>query len=314
MPSDATPLAPPSREPLRLGVCGAGRAFERLYLPALRRTRPFLLAALADPDPARLATAPAGVACFDGLEAMLDGAGLDAVAIVSPPRLHAQQAALVASAELPALVEKPLALSLEEVHALEGSAPLITPSFSRRYWPAYRRLEDAAAVAQHVTFAIRASSAAWGPYDSEPVSLAHDFLPHLADLARSLAGVEPVEVEAQQGVKGIEAALIAGNGRRAVCRVISGDPYREAARIDGRAAGVDYAGRPSATFARLLRRPPVDVAGFAAMLNEWATRLRGETPERLPSFADGWASVAIVESVVRSLDSGRRVPVARLQA
>ncbi len=105
--------------PLNVALAGLGR-FGQLHAAVLGQLPEVRLAALCDPDPAVLAAVadrhavPAGARYAD-FGAMLDGAAdrLDAVVIVTPEPLHAEQALAAIGRGLPVFVEKPLATSHE---------------------------------------------------------------------------------------------------------------------------------------------------------------------------------------------------------
>lgn len=104
-------------ENLRLGIVGCGRVAEARHLPALRATRGAEVVALSDPDAARLERAAAlapRARRFADYREMLRAADLDAVAVCTPPRLHAAVALAALDAGKHLFVEKPLALTVDE--------------------------------------------------------------------------------------------------------------------------------------------------------------------------------------------------------
>ena len=108
-------MTPPS--PVRLGFVGGGRATGELHLPAIARVPQILPVALCDSDPERLKALTAKfprVKCYSALDAMLERAELDAVAVCTPPDGHSAAALTVLAADKHLFVEKPLALSLED--------------------------------------------------------------------------------------------------------------------------------------------------------------------------------------------------------
>jgi predicted dehydrogenase len=113
--------------PLRVGILGCGRVTESCHLPALMRLRDRVkVIALADPDehrrrrlggmfeiPARFAT----------LEEMLAGAGgIDLVAVFTPASSHAEAAVAALAAGMHVLLEKPIALSLDDADRIVAAA------------------------------------------------------------------------------------------------------------------------------------------------------------------------------------------------
>jgi phthalate 4,5-cis-dihydrodiol dehydrogenase len=100
---------------LRLGVAGLGRAFT-LMLPTFLNDRRVALVACADPREEARAT----FAAEFGARAYADVAGLcgdkevDAVYVATPHQHHAEHAVIAAEAGKHLLIEKPMALSLDE--------------------------------------------------------------------------------------------------------------------------------------------------------------------------------------------------------
>jgi hypothetical protein len=104
-------------------------------------------------------------------------------------------------------------------------------------------------------------------------------------------------------------------GREAVCVVRDAPPYRELVAHGGRPYHVASRRSAAALARRILRRPPVDVQGIVSMLDDWAARIGGGHPALLPSFADGYCTVAVVEAGLASLEAGGvDVPVRSLPA
>ncbi len=105
-----------------LGVVGLGRAFT-LMLPTFAADPRVRLVAAADPRPearARFVTdfGPA----YDNAEAALRRPGVEAVYIASPHQMHAAHVRLAAEAGKHVLVEKPMAITLDECDAMIEAA------------------------------------------------------------------------------------------------------------------------------------------------------------------------------------------------
>jgi len=104
---------------LRLGVAGIGRAFT-LMLPTLLGDARIAMAAGADPRPearARFA-ADFGAKTFATVEAMCADPDIDVVYIASPHQFHRPNVEAAARAGKHVLVEKPMALSLDDCEAM----------------------------------------------------------------------------------------------------------------------------------------------------------------------------------------------------
>jgi D-galactose 1-dehydrogenase len=97
-----------------LGIVGVGKIARDQHLPCVAANPAFTLAAAAS----RNAQLP-GIANFSTLEQMLDGAaGLDAIAICTPPQLHYQAARLALERGKHVLMEKPPCASLAQLRHL----------------------------------------------------------------------------------------------------------------------------------------------------------------------------------------------------
>jgi len=282
---------------LRIGIAGAGRVFERLYLPALMERRELTVVGVAEPRLERFAQVPPTAVRTGSLEELLDRAEVDGLMVLTPPSRHALDARAAMTRGLPVLVEKPMAGSSAEVEELRaaGAAGLLTPAFTRRYWQAYRAAA-ADGPAWDVSIRLRSDPAGWDAVEGGGTPL-EDLAPHVLDLARFLVRAPIDHVLAAPHVRGVAIDLTMANG--AAVRAVLDWPgeYREAIRVDGRTR---HAGPPSllaSAARRALRRPDPAVTAVAAMLGEWAARLRGEDAASLPSFEDGAAVVAAVEAV-----------------
>jgi phthalate 4,5-cis-dihydrodiol dehydrogenase len=108
---------------LRIGVAGLGRAFT-LMLPALSRDPRVELVAAADPRPEarqRFAEDFKG-ATHESVEDLCKNPAVEVVYIATPHQFHAEQARLAASHGKHLLVEKPMALTLEDCRSMIGAA------------------------------------------------------------------------------------------------------------------------------------------------------------------------------------------------
>jgi phthalate 4,5-cis-dihydrodiol dehydrogenase len=107
---------------LKLGVVGLGRAFA-LTAPTLAADSRIQVTAVTDPRPEAVAQAERdfGAKGFASIETLVKG-DVEAVYIATPHQLHAAQACLAAAAGKHVLVEKPMALSLDECRAMADAA------------------------------------------------------------------------------------------------------------------------------------------------------------------------------------------------
>lgn len=122
---------------LRLGIAGAG-LIGRAHWKRMLASRECELTAFADPFPSAGAlAAEAGVPLYPDLEAMLAADRLDGVVLATPNALHVPGALACVEAGVPALVEKPVADSLEEAvrlaDAVEAAGVPVLVGHHRRH-------------------------------------------------------------------------------------------------------------------------------------------------------------------------------------
>jgi len=133
--------------PLRVGIAGLGRMGQRHARTLAQRTRGAELVAACGPtaDERAWAQRELGVATvYEDFGAMLRDASIDAVAIVSPTTLHAEQTIAALEAGKHVFLEKPLALDVvgcERVLAVAERHPdrVAMVGFVRRFDPSYQQ-------------------------------------------------------------------------------------------------------------------------------------------------------------------------------
>ena len=108
---------------LKLGVVGLGRAFS-LMLPTLTADPRIEIVAGADPRPEARSKfrIDFGAQVFDSVEKLCADAWVQVVYIATPHQLHASNAIAAASCRKHILVEKPMALTLDECRAMIAAA------------------------------------------------------------------------------------------------------------------------------------------------------------------------------------------------
>ena len=108
---------------LRLGVAGLGRAFT-LMLPTRTRHPRVTLAAAADPRPEARARfgADFGARVHESVAALCADDGVDAIYVATPHQHHAQHAIAAVRHGKHVLVEKPMAVTLDEADAMVAAA------------------------------------------------------------------------------------------------------------------------------------------------------------------------------------------------
>ena len=124
--------------PLRVGIAGVGAAGQA-FVPALSAHGGFEWVAFAEPADALRAELAArhGCAGHATLQGLLAHPGLDAVIVATPTPLHAAQVQQAAAAGLHVLVEKPMAVTLDDartmVQACERAGVVLLVGHSHGY-------------------------------------------------------------------------------------------------------------------------------------------------------------------------------------
>lgn len=108
-----------SERKVRLGIAGLGRAFS-FMIPTFRGDARIEIVAGADPraEARERFAADFGARAYETVEELCADDGVDAIYIASPHQFHAPQVAIAAAHGKHALVEKPMALSLDECRAM----------------------------------------------------------------------------------------------------------------------------------------------------------------------------------------------------
>jgi phthalate 4,5-cis-dihydrodiol dehydrogenase len=108
---------------LRLGVAGLGRAFT-VMLPTLARHPRVQIVAGADPRPDARGRFEAdfGANAYASVEELCDDAAVEAVYVATPHEHHARHACMAAAKRKHVLVEKPMALTLQDCRAMIDAA------------------------------------------------------------------------------------------------------------------------------------------------------------------------------------------------
>ncbi len=134
---------PRDLRPLRVGVVGAG-LISTYHLTALAALDDVELQAVVAgrPDSARARAAEYGVAAFTDWRELVGV--VDAAVVATPDHTHPEIAAGLMTAGIPVLVQKPLAPSAAEAHALVAGAPygLLSASFMHRFLDATVQLAE----------------------------------------------------------------------------------------------------------------------------------------------------------------------------
>jgi predicted dehydrogenase len=206
---------------LAVGIVGCG-AVAAHHVPALRAARGARLAAAFDLDAA--AAAATGAPVTGSLEELLEMA--DLVAVCTPPDRHADVAVAALEAGCGVLVEKPLAMTLEDADRIVAAAggQLAATGFQLR---CHRKVPRRA----------REISGVWsGPFQASG-RLAGPLLDravHHVDLWRALLGDEVAEARAVETADGIRLEARMAGGARPHLDLPSSGPSRNELVVDGR--------------------------------------------------------------------------------
>lgn len=132
---------------LRVAVVGAG-ILGRRHARVFHEIEDAQVVGVADPNPDRAAAAaaPSGCATYRGIDELLAAVECDVVAVATPDHLHASPVLASLAAGKHVLVEKPLATSLAEAHALVAEAErrglLLQVNYSQRWVPEYAWMKE----------------------------------------------------------------------------------------------------------------------------------------------------------------------------
>lgn len=131
---------------LRIGLIGCGRHGERYLRHLARGDAPGLAPARIwrrDADAGRALADRYGTTFEPELEAMIDPSRVDALAVLTPPGLHAGVLRDVIEAGIPVLVEKPVLARWEEVRSFADlDAPAVMVAQTLRFSATLRRLRQ----------------------------------------------------------------------------------------------------------------------------------------------------------------------------
>ena len=200
--------------PLRLGIIGLGRAFS-LMLPTFLNDERLCLVTACDPRPearARFAEDFGGTA-FEDAQSVVADPNVEAVYIASPHQFHAEHTRLAAVHGKHVLVEKPMALSLDECDAMieacdAAGVNLVIGhchSFDTPYLHARDLIRGGEFGAVRMIHALNYTDYLYRPRRPEELVTAQgggavfSQAAHQVDIARMLAGERPTRLRAALG-------------------------------------------------------------------------------------------------------------------
>jgi predicted dehydrogenase len=191
----------------RLALIGAGR-WGRAYINTIAGLDGVRLAAIASRNPETPGLAPANCrVCTDWRDA-IDAGVVDAVIVATPPASHAAIARASIEAGLPALVEKPLTVDLDDAVMLRAFAAernvFVMLDHTHLFSPAFRALKQELQNDGPIA-SIHGEAGNAGPYRSD-TSVLWDWGPHDVAMCLDLLRDLPVRV----GVTRLEQRMIGG--------------------------------------------------------------------------------------------------------
>lgn len=240
---------------LKIGVAGLGRAFS-LMVPAFTLDPRVTLVAGADPRPEARAKFAADfkAKAFDSIEKLVAQAEVDVVYIATPHQFHAAHACLAASFNKHILLEKPMALSLEDCRAViaatrQSGVQLIvghSHSFDAPVLQARKLIDSGRFGAVRMVSALNYTDFLYRPRRPEELDSASgggvvfNQAAHQVDIVRLLAGSRVQRVRAMTGAwdaarptEGAYAALLAFENGGFASLVYSGYAHFDSDELAG---------------------------------------------------------------------------------
>jgi predicted dehydrogenase len=295
--------------PVRIGLVGCGRLAEFGYLPAFRQAKGVALVGVVDVNASRCREIVPEAPAHQNIQSLIDTGGIDALVISTPTRFHLSDARCAANAGLPALVEKPPGLNLEEAQALYRLQPSPWIGFNRRFDADIARLKYESPRDGSIHLELHYRRTSWRPFDMLDDALL-DLAPHLIDLARWLSGSEVSSVRTLSlNERRVKLELTLDRGDAAIS--CSNDThYRERVVLkdfQGRVcASYERGGLVSGIVAKL--QPKAEsplVKPIVGQLEAFAMAVRGELdPLTLATSTDGLAVMAVIDAARRSAARG----------
>jgi len=322
---------------IRIAVLGCGR-IGRVHAQTIARTSGVAVAAVTDPIQENAAAAAAlcgaDVSTIDAVEA---DRTIDAVAICTPTKTHADLIERFARAGKAIFCEKPIDLDSERVRAcldvVRACDATLMVGFNRRFDPHFQALKaaiDAGRIGRIEQVAITSRDPAPPPRDYTLGSggLFRDMTIHDFDMARflvdapftsvhavasamvdpSLAAHGEVDVATVVLTAATGAQVVISNSRRAAYG------YDQRIEVAGALGMIEAQNPPSASVvvadAGGYHAPPLDgffmtryAAAYAAEIEAFAAALRGDGPAA-PTGDDGLKALLLADAAAASLASG----------
>lgn len=225
---------------IRLGVAGAGY-WGINHVRACAQLTGAELVAISDPSEAareRARRFAPGARLYDDVRALFDDEDVDGVVLATPARLHASQLRDALSAKKHVLVEKPLALTIEDATTIEqaarDSSSVVMVGHLMLFHPAFERLatlvRDGTLGEIYYAYAIRVNLGRLRVDENALWSLG----PHDVSMLVELFGATPTTVSArgqaylQPGIEDVVFVNLGfADGRMAQIQLSWLDPHKE---------------------------------------------------------------------------------------
>ena len=316
-----------------IGVIGSGLFAQTVLLPALRQIPGIRLRGIAAASglSARNAADRMGFEfCAADPDAVLGDPHVGAVVIATRNDTHASLVEAALRAGKHVFVEKPLALSPEELRrvldAYVASPRVLVVGFNRRYSPIVRRVKAFLGDEHPLTLAyhVNAGAVEADHWVHDPVEGGGRWLGeggHFVDLLQYLAGADPVHVFARasvpEGEPGVSFVVSLGFHDGSVGTIVYADgadraAWRERLDVFGRGVACTLEDFRRAALARGGRVRRVTLAeaarGHAEELAAWIAAVRGTAPPPVEMAAYA-ANTACCFAVLESVRTGAPVAV-----
>ena len=207
-------MSPRDQRKLRLGVAGLGRAFS-VMLPTFTGDARIALVAAADPRAGarQRFTADFGGTSYESVEQLCADPAIDVVYVATPHQYHAQHAALAARHGKHLLIEKPVALTLDDctaiIAAARGAGVQVVVGHSHSFDAPVRRLRELVASGEfgavRMINAMNYTDYLYRPRRPEELDTAQgggavfNQAAHQVDMVRLVAGGQATSVRAVTG-------------------------------------------------------------------------------------------------------------------
>lgn len=184
--------------PVRLGLIGAGN-WGRNYIKTINVLQGVELTSLVSQNPESTSLVSPHCQIYTDWRELLREDSVDGVIVATPATLHVQITLAALFAGLPVMVEKPLALNVEDAmrvrQASVETGVLIMVDHTYLFHPAYQTLKQKLKKWE-ITY-IRSQGWNWGPFRKE-IDPLWDWAPHDLAMCLDLLGEVPKAIDATQ--------------------------------------------------------------------------------------------------------------------